>query len=422
MPSGNPNVVLRNLMAARRLTREGLAEEICTMAIKVTGQPVPCTARHVGRWLAGEVVWPWGRYRALLEAVFGIPAEQLGFHPPAGYVPAVVSPAQPSPSQGSPVLRRHFIIGLGAVLALPSLPTGGSLGLGDVAAVQAANAQLHALDDQHGGAELAAVAAGYVAHVEQSARACTYGGTVQRRLHTAVGELAASAGWFAYDGGQQDDARRWWDMGIRYAVLAGDATLQARIWSYMARQACDLGHGSEAVALARVALDSTRNRRDLRLSALLHARVALGHSLTGEGARAGQSLHRADQMLDRAPSETLPWLSFCGPAELTGQAALCDYNLGRFRDAADRDIDALDLLPEGFGRNSFATQVSLARNQLAAGNAEEALATGDRALDLLPSVKSPRWSRHLATFAQDVKELAPAGGADFIERYEMVSP
>lgn len=412
-----PNRVLRDLMGRQKLSRERLAEDVCEMALRLGYQDVNCSARHVGRWLSGEVTWPWPRSRHSLEAVFGRSAEELGFVPPLGYERAMV-PSTIS-SDGSQVLRRHFIIGLGTAIALPSLPTVGRLGHADIDSVQAAITQLHALDDKHGGAELAAIAAGYVRHVEQAARACSYGGTVQARLHSAVGELAASAGWFAYDGGQHDEARRWWDMGIRYATLAGDGILQARIWSYMARQACDLGHGGEAVAIARVALDTTRNRRDPRLSALLHARVALGHSLSGERGRTAQSLHRADQALDRAPAHTMPWLSFCGPAEIAGQAALCDYNLGRYIDAAERDVDALDLMPRGFGRNSFATQVSLARNYLAAGRAEEALTAGGRAIDLLPTVKSPRWMRHLATFADKVKEQAPIGAAvDFVERYQ----
>lgn len=416
-----PNLVLRDLMGTRRFTREGLADEICATALKLTGKPVACTARHVARWLSGEVLWPWGRYRTLLEAVFELPVEHLGFLPPPGYRRAMAPPPTPSIEE-PPLLRRHFIVGLGAVLTLPSLPTAGRLGLADVGSIRAAVSQLHAMDDLHGGAELAAVSAGYADHVEQAARNCTYGGVVQKSLHRAVGELAASAGWFAYDGGQQDKARRWWDMGIRYAVLAGDTTLQARIWSYMARQACDLGHGSEAVAISRVALDATRNRREPRLSALLHARVALGHSLNGEGARSAQSLHRADTMLDRAPEgERTSWLSFCGPAEISGQVALCEFNLGRYKDAASRDIAALSLMPEGFDRNGFATQISLARNQFAAGNAEEALNAGTRALALLPTVKSPRWARHLAKFAQDVQHRNPAGASEFAQRYEVAT-
>ncbi|WP_407560081.1 BTAD domain-containing putative transcriptional regulator [Streptomyces sp. 184] len=91
------------------------------------------------------------------------------------------------------------------------------------------------------------------------------------------------------------------------------------------------------MAIARVALDATRGRREPRLSALLRTRVALGHSITGQRGRCGQSLHRAEQELDRASPQPPPWLAFCGPAELTGQAALCHYNLGDFTPALQDD-------------------------------------------------------------------------------------
>lgn len=422
MTTHRQNVVLRELMRACDLTQEKLAEEVCAAALRLSGETVTCSARTVGRWLSGAVKWPWDRYRRPLEVVFGLPITDLGFVLPPGYGAMVQDITHPS-AQEPPVLRRTFILGLGTVLALPTLPTKGRLGLSDIDVIQAASARLHALDDRHGGAELADVAAKYVEHVEAAARSCSYGSSVQKRLHASIGDLAASAGWFAFDGDMQAPARRWWDLALRYAVLAGDVTLQARVWSYMARQAAHLGHGGEAVAIARVALDSTRHGRDPRLSALLHSRVALGHSLTGERGRAGQSLHRADRELDKAAPDTAPWLEFCGPAELAGQAALIDYNLGAFGSAVERDEEASGMLSAEFGRNSFATQVSLARNQLAAGDADAALIAGHCAVDLMTTggVKSPRWGRHLTTFVHDVQQGSPPGAAAFAERYREVA-
>ncbi|NUS17014.1 MAG: hypothetical protein HOY69_37405 [Streptomyces sp.] len=421
MVTRSPNLVLREQMLARGLTREQVADEVCTASLKLTGEIISCTDRTVGRWLSGAVTWPWPRYRRPLEAVFNLPITDLGFIPPPGYVGAMVHDIKPSSSPGSPVLRRNFVIGFGTVLALPVLPVKGRLGLSDIDAIQAASARLHALDDRHGGVELADVAAKYVEHIETAARSCTYGSSVQKRLHSSIGDLAASAGWFAFDGDMQDSARRWWDMALKYALLAGDTNLQARVWSYMARQAAHLGHGGEAVAIARVALDSSRHRRDARLSALLHSRVALGHSLTGERVRAGQSLHRADRELDRATADTVPWLEFCGPAELAGQAALVDYNLGAYGTAVARDEEACAVMPAAFGRNSYATQVSLARNHLAAGDADAALVAGHRAVDLMGGgVKSPRWGRHLSQFAHDVQQGSPPGAVEFADRYREV--
>jgi hypothetical protein len=129
------------------------------------------------------------------------------------------------------------------MLGLPSLRETGRLGITDVERIRGAATRLHQLDDRHGGAQLGHVAATYVEHAERTMRHCTYGSLVQSSLLQTLGELTASTGWFAFDAGRHGKARQWWDTGLRYALLARDAQLQARIWSYMARQACDLGHG-----------------------------------------------------------------------------------------------------------------------------------------------------------------------------------
>ncbi|WP_143675812.1 hypothetical protein [Streptomyces milbemycinicus] len=289
--------------------------------------------------------------------------------------------------------------------------------MSDIARIRGAEARLVRFDDEHGSAQLAEVAARYIEHVEHAMRHCTYGSRVQTSLHRTLGEMCAQTGWLSYDSGEHDQARHWWDAGLRYALLARDSVLQARIWSNMARQAVDLGHGSEAVAIARAALDATRNRRHPRLSALLHSRVALGHSVSREKGRCGQSLHRAEQELDREAADTPPWLAFCGPDELAGQAALCFYNLGDYLRAAQADKDALaGAQITQFRRNEFATHVSLARNLLAAGELDEALVSGHQALDLLPEVRSPRWAAHLDRFRRDL-EATPAA-SEFVDRHQ----
>ncbi|MEU0841851.1 hypothetical protein ABZ370_20615 [Streptomyces sp. NPDC005962] len=407
-PCRRRNVALRKLMTEYGLTREGLAEAINAVTERGAAVLGTTTARHVGRWLSGDVTWPRERSRLGLEAVFGRSAVELGFRPPvSGPAGVTVRPPVPFRRQEPPVYRRKFILGLGTLLALPTLPESGRLGMSDISRIRGAEARLVALDAQHGSAQLAEVAARYVEHVEYSMRRCTYGGRVQTSLHQTLGEMCEQTGWLSYDSGRYEQARHWWDTGLRYALLARDSTLQARIWAGMSRQAVDLGHGAEAVAIARAALDATRNRRHRRLSALLHTRVALGCSVDGEKGRCGQSLHRAEQEMDREHDETPPWLAFCGPGELAGQVALCFYNLGDYAKAAQADRDALTDLAPAFRRNQFATHVSLARSLLAGGELDEALVSGHQALDLLPAVRSPRWAGPLAQVRRDMENPLP---------------
>lgn len=414
-----PNLALRRLVDEYQFTHDSLADEVCATALRLTGVPVACSGRQVRRWLSGAISWPWGRYRAPLESIFGRPATELGFMPPASSDRGSVRASTFTAPREMPVLRRQFVLGLtGTMLSLPSLPESGRLGMSDVDRIQTAAAQLHQLDDLHGGEQLADVATRYIGHVEASARRCTYGGNVQTYLHRTLGEMAGSAGWFAYDAGLHDQARQWWDTGLRYALLARDPMLQARIWSYMSRQAIDLGHASEAVAIARAALDATRGRRDPRLSALLHARVALGHAAQGEPGRSGQSLLRGEQQLDRARDGVAPWLAFFTPAELLAQASMCHDRLGSYSRAVELRREVLGLRGPAFQRNRFSDRVHLAECLLSAGSPAEAATVGGDALELLPAVHSPRWSVRLGALRDRLQE-APEG-AVFVHHYDRV--
>ncbi|MFF1416585.1 hypothetical protein [Streptomyces sp. NPDC058280] len=317
--------------------------------------------------------------------------------------------------------RRQFIVGLGSLVALPALPDSGRLGMSDIARIRDAESHLLQLDDRYGSEKLAGVAGHYIDHIEGAMRRCTYGGTVQTHLHRTLGEMSAMAGWLCYDSERHTDARRWWDTGLRYALLARSPELQARIWSYMSRQAVDLGHASEAVAIARAALDATRSRRHARLSALLHARVALGLSALGDASRYGQAIHRAEQAIDREADVTPPWLAFVGQAEVLAQRSLCEDQLGAHGRAVEVRREVVALRGPDFQRNYLGDHVHLAECLLSAGDQEAALAAGHQALDLLPEVHSPRWTARLNQFESDVLALSVPGGEGFADRYQKVT-
>ncbi len=420
----SPNRALRRAIKDSGYTQTGLAEAVNDVHEAIYGTPGRCDDRYIRRLLRGEIAWPHDATRLPLEAVLGRRAAELGFRSPQ-FTPGrrtVRIPASPLQDQELPVKRRNFALGIGAFVALPVLPEAGRIGMNDVARVRQAEGHLVKLDADRGGAGLAAVAGRYVEHVERAMRHCSYGSRVQSALYHAVGEMSAQAGWLAYDSQQHQEARGHWRTALQYARLGKTPELEARIWSGMARQAVDLGHGTEAVGIARAALDATRRPRNPRLSALLHTRVALGHAAAGQSGRCGQSLNRAERELDRAPAEAPPWLAFCGHDEVAAQVALCHYELGDHPRAQQAARRAAELTPpEERRRNSFASHVNLARSSLRAGDADEALTAGHRALNLLPDVRSQRWVHQLDLFRREVETRNPAGGADFAERYRMVA-
>jgi tetratricopeptide (TPR) repeat protein len=280
---------------------------------------------------------------------------------------------------------------------------------------------LYAVDDTYGGRQLASVAERYAALIAETMGRCSYGPNVEKALYRVRGELHACAGWFAFDSSDHPRAERNFAEGLRDALLAADGMLQARIWSYMARQSWELGRATETVTIARAALNVTRTGRDPRLSALLHGRMALGYAAAGEGARCGRSLAQADTHLDRADDTPAAWLAFVGPGELLGSAAMAHMLLGRPDHAVRHEEHGLSLLAPQFRRNRFAKLVHLSECHLAARRPDQAVHVAEQALDLYPSVDCPRWAHHLRRFRDSLTTGATTTTTAFVERHDALT-
>lgn len=430
MTADYANQALRALLAEYGLTEELLADEVNKRANMLFGKYGNATARLVRYWLSGQIRWPNPYYLLPLEDIFGRPALELGFVPRGSRSVASLAAVRrraaarsgPSTPQEIFVLRREFFLAAAGTLidiGVIPLPPSGRIGMADVATIHDTIRKLHAYDDLRGGAELADIAERYISHVQDAMGRRTYGPRVESALYEAIGELAASGGWFCFDAGNFARARRFFETALTSAELAGSRTLKARVWAYMARQAVELNRGSEAVTMARRALETTRSGRDSRLAALLYSRVALGHACEGDAGRADRALVLAETAFDKASSEPPAWLAFCGPAEILAQASLTRHRLGHLEDAEGLQRQALALLPPAFQRNRFTETVHLAFCQLNARHIADAAASANTALDLLPAVHSALWTGKLAHLR---RQLAPYSGdtdvSAFIERFD----
>ncbi len=430
MATGSMNVSLRALVDEYGLTEELLAEEVNERAHTLFGKYGNATARLVRYWLSGRIRWPNPYYLLALEDIFGRPALELGFVPRGQRSLAVLAatrrrvagPDRRPTGQEISVLRREFFLAAaGALLdiGVMPLPASGRIGMADVATVHDANSKLIGVGDLRGGAELADVAERYISHVQDAMGRRTYSPRVETALYEAIGELAASGGWFCFDAGNFTRARRFFETALTSADLADSRTLKARIWSYMSRQAVELRRGSEAVTMARRALETTRAGRDPRLSALLYSRVALGHACQGEAGRASRALVLAETTFDKATNDPPAWLAFCGPAEILGQASLTHQHLGHLDYAEKLQCQALALLPTAFQRNRLTKTVHLAFCQLDAHRVPEAATSGNDALDLLPTVHSALCAGKLVHLRRRLEPYRrDAQISTFIERFD----
>ncbi|WP_380281040.1 hypothetical protein [Kitasatospora purpeofusca] len=431
MAPRRPNVALQILMNEAGLSAGRLAQAVNTAEQQRFGRPGNATDRQVRRWLSGDTALPQLHNLVALMDVFAVEVHQLGFTL-SGTRSRQLALLQPSPTllteaaaepQEDHVHRRQFMIAATGNLlsfALAPLPTSGRIGASDVARIRESIDQLHAVDDTYGGAQLADITEDFVQQIEAAMSRCLYGPAVEKSLYQVLGELHASGGWFCFDSGDHVRASRNFDAGLRAALLASDRMLQARIWAYMSRQSWELGRAMETVTIARAALDATRNSRDHRLSALLHGRLALGYAASGEGARSGNALARAEASLDRARDNgASAWLAFVGPGELLASAAMVHMELRQPDHAAHQEEQGMRLLDPKFRRNRFATLVHLSECYLAAGRTEEAVTAAGQALDLLSSVNCLRWAVRLGGFRQKVASIGLPAARSFVERFDV---
>ncbi|KPI10141.1 hypothetical protein OK074_3144 [Actinobacteria bacterium OK074] len=389
--SGRRNIRLEELLAEYGYTHAQLADRVNDVAERLSGRPAQCTDRHVRRWVRGDVQWPWTRYLLPLQDIFGRSPEAMGFVPrKTSWVPS--PPPRPTAAkEHHPVKRREFIaVGLAAALGLDTIPSAGRIGTSDVERIRALVPALYKHDHQLGGGALHDVAADALRRVQDAVNQCSYGERVERLLYAAMGDLAASAGWFAYDAGRQREAATLYNEALQAGVLAKDGILQARVWSNLAMQARLLDRDQEALRIGRAAVETRQAKTDPWLMTLLHCRQAVGHARTGERGRAQRSLARAESTYERAHGEPAAWLSFLTPAEITGLAGAAHHALGQYGRAAELTADALAMLEPRFERNRIYYTAQRAQALLDGGDVEEAALTAEQAVDIAGHVQSER--------------------------------
>lgn len=412
------NEVLVALLAEYGFTHEGLADEVNRVAEDLLGKPGNCTDRHVRRWTSGEVRWPWTRYLVPLQEIFGRDPEAMGFTPRKSSRVPLPPPRSKPLEEVLPVKRREFIAtGLAAVLRLDRIPSAGRLGAADAERIREIVPTLYKHDHALGGGALHHVAVDALSRVQHALNMCTYGERVGRSLYSAVGDLAASAGWFAYDAGLQPEATALYSQALQAGLLAGDGMLQARVWSNLAMQARLLHRDREALRIGKAAVETRRAKGDPWLMALLHCRQAAGHARIGDRVQAERALARAESAYDRARGEPDAWLSFLTPAEMTGLAGAVYQTLHRYDRAEELTASALDMLEPRFERNRVYYTVQYAQVLLSGGQVEHAVSEGTHAVGLSGRMQSNRVQDKFDDLRQQMRRRASRVPAvvDFLE-------
>ncbi|MQS07564.1 regulator [Streptomyces alkaliphilus] len=283
---------------------------------------------------------------------------------------------------------------------------------GDLAALRSVAELFRTLDHAYGGGHARQALIRYLEHELEPLLRGTYGEQMGRRLFGAAADLTRLAGWTAYDIGAHGLAQRYFVQALRLSQAAGDRVHGAFVLAAMSRQAAHLGHGREAVQLARVAQQGLSGTAPQQVHALLHAAEARGHALLGDARSCTAALARAERAMEivrpgerngersgeRPGEDVPPWIRFFDEAQLADEFAHCHRDLQQYRSAARYADRALQLRAPAYARSRLFTRVVLATARLGLGEVEQACVLAAEAAQQAVEMRSVRAHEYLRDF------------------------
>ncbi|MET9297452.1 regulator [Streptomyces sp. NPDC003077] len=281
---------------------------------------------------------------------------------------------------------------------------------GDIKALRSVGELFRALDHAYGGGHARQALVRYLEHEAEPMLRGVYGETTGRRLFAAAADLTRLAGWTSYDIAAHGLAQRYFVQALRLAQAAADRAYGSYVLVTMSRQAVYLGHGREAVQLARVAQQGVGSGAPPVVQALLHSAEARGHGVLSEVRACTASLARAERALEtaRAGDEVPYWARFFDEAQLADEFAHCHRDLQQFRAAAQHAERSLQLRNAGFARSRLFCRVVLATARLGLGELEQACALGAEAALHASEMRSVRAHEYVREFERRLEPYRDA--------------
>jgi hypothetical protein len=287
---------------------------------------------------------------------------------------------------------------------------------GDVEALRSVGDLFRTLDQTYGGGHARQALVRYLEHEAEPMLRGLYGETVGRRLFGAAADLTRLAGWTSYDIAAHGLAQRYFVQALRLSQAASDRAYGSYVLITMSRQAVYLGHGREAVQLARVAQQGVGSAAAPVVQALLHAVEARGHAVLGEVRACTASLVRAERALEAARSgDDVPhWGRTFDEAQLASDFGHCHRDLQQYRPAAQHAERSLQLRSPVLARSRLFARVVLATARLGLGELDQACLLGAEAAQQASEMRSARAVEYVRDFE---RRLEPYKDAAAVRAY-----
>lgn len=293
------------------------------------------------------------------------------------------------------------------------------IGAGDVEAIERSTHYFATTDADIGGALSREAAVGQLKYAVDLARHAVYSEATGNRLLAAIAELSGLLGWLCHDSNMPGPAQKYFTFGLQAARESADPRAQLLVVSILADMAEHvrwLDRPNTALQLHDLAfaqlpadrrLDALRGVLTVRRAAngLCHlgperipeVRDALSQSFDLYGQASEEDKTFVGTMWHRVMDVSV--------AELSAPAAVACLTLAEHdpRLAAEAEKHTMDQIAnvEKSGRGRAFGHIRLARIRFLAGEAEQACADGDQALDVAEHMKS-------ATVQTRLRELLSA--------------
>lgn len=320
--------------------------------------------------------------------------------------PRPPAPPAPPPSALSTVPRQRQI----------DRGPGQRVSSGDIAALRSVGELFRTLDNAYGGGHARQALVRYLEHEAEPMLRGSYGEATGRRLFSAAADLTRLAGWTSYDIAAHGLAQRYFVQALRLAQAAGDRGYGSYVLMTMSRQAVYLGHGREAVQLARVAQQGIGSSAAPVVQAILHAVEARGHGVLGEARTCTAALARAERALEtaRPGDETPHWARYFDEAQLADEFAHCHRDLQHYKTSAQHAERSLQLRAPAYARSRLFCQVVLASARLGLGELDQACSLGAEAAQQASEMRSVRAAEYVRDFE---RRLEPYRDAAAVRHY-----
>ncbi|MFB8244754.1 sporulation protein [Streptomyces sp. NPDC055952] len=433
--SREPNAQLIAVMDEAKVSNKGLAKRMKDAAAQ-RGISLGTTHVSVQRWRDGAGIQPQtaALMADVLSAKLGrrITPGDLGFFDhtrpatpePIGYpstVPDVLSMLDGlAQERADTVASEQLIVSdsdlssavLSWMIARPDgiqsdRPAQQRVGMRDVRAIRDAAATFMQLDFKYGGGHGHKALRHYFRHEVLPLLSASYSEKVGTALFGAAAEVSQLLAWTAYDSGNHQLAHRYLTSTLRLSQVIDDRMFGARILGNLSHQANYLGNHTQAIQLARAAVEGAKGRATPRAMANYWAMEARALSNAGDRTGASLAMNESERHFERADSaDDPPWLSYFDDAELLGEFCHCFRDLRMRREAVEHAQRAVNSTDPQYARTLGFCRMVLAQSQLLNGELEAAVTTASLAVDGGDSLQSSRFQRYVSDFQAEVSAYA----------------